>query len=366
MLREAERYITPEQATREMLARHPMNAITEASVCRLVRRLRYRQLALLVALGRYRNVHRAAEAIYLAQPSATKALRELERIFGFPLFERLPRNMNPTKLGADVVAFAQGAIAELQAFTERLEGKRQGGFGTLLIGTVPGAAPDHVGRAIAEIKRLRPYLSISLVSETNDELIELLLAHRIDLAIGRFVESLQHHLVTYERLGCEVFYVVARSDHAMARVAECQLSSLKECSWVLPPPPSPARQIIEQEFGEADLETPANIIESAECFATLQIIQQSDAIALLPEAIVRDRLHTGLIARLPVALGKQRPNFGILIRRSDPLSEDAKDFRDILRCNVAEPDFGKKGRKSQHAFRDFSAQFSASSVVAVG
>src|ERR1700745_2424941 len=68
----------------------------------LVGRLRYRQLALLVALGEHCNLHRAAEAVHMAQPSATKVVRELGRLFGFPLFERLPRGMHPTPLGADI------------------------------------------------------------------------------------------------------------------------------------------------------------------------------------------------------------------------------------------------------------------------
>jgi len=64
-----------------------------AHALQLTRRLRFKQLALLVALDDHRNLHRADEAIHLTQPSATKLLRDVETICGFELFERLPRGM---------------------------------------------------------------------------------------------------------------------------------------------------------------------------------------------------------------------------------------------------------------------------------
>jgi DNA-binding transcriptional LysR family regulator len=72
-----------------------------SSFSQLLGRLRFKQLALLAALDEHRNLHRAADAVHLAQPSATKLVHDLEKIFSFPLFERLPRGMQPTELGAD-------------------------------------------------------------------------------------------------------------------------------------------------------------------------------------------------------------------------------------------------------------------------
>ena len=79
----------------------------------LVGRLRFRQLSLLVALGEHRNLHRAAEAVHLAQPSATKLIHDLEQLFEVPLFERLPRGMQPTELGTEVLGFAKRALVDL-------------------------------------------------------------------------------------------------------------------------------------------------------------------------------------------------------------------------------------------------------------
>src|SRR5579864_1897961 len=152
----------------------------------LVGRLRYRQLALLAALGEHGNLHRAAAAVHITQPSATKLVRLLERLFGFPLFERLPHGMTPTTLGSEVLTFAQHALADLQRFAADLDLRRRGGAGQLLIGTSPDTEAVHVASAIAQITRQHSLRRIKLVATHSDEeLTALLLAHKIDVGLGQ-------------------------------------------------------------------------------------------------------------------------------------------------------------------------------------
>lgn len=297
----------------------------------LLSRLRFKHLSLLVVLDEHRNLHRAADAVHLAQPSATKLVHDLEAAFGFPLFERQPRGMQPTEFGAEVLAFARRMLVDLDRFTQELEHKRKGGYGQLLIGAIMGAAPDVVGRAVADIKQRRPLLVVKLLGETSDEILNLLMERKIDLAVGRFSNPLQHNDVDYEVLGNEALCIVARKDHPLARVRRLRLRQLEPSPWILQPMTSPARQIIEQDFGQAGMKTPANIVESTSIFATLQLVQKSDAVTMLPESVVRDHLSAGLLVRLPLTVGKSLPGFGVLSRRSEPLSGTATEFVQALR-----------------------------------
>jgi len=302
-----------------------------SSLSHLIGRLRFRHLSLLVALGEHRNLHRAAKAVHLAQPSATKLIHDLEELFGVPLFERLPRGMEPSALGADVLVFARRSLVELQRFSEDLERKRTGGYGQLMIGAIMGAAPDVVARAMAEVKKERPLLAIRLMGETSDEIVALLLEGKIDLAVGRFSNPLQHNLVDYEDLGNEELCIVARTGHPLAAQKRLQLSMLAETPWILQPLTSPARQIIEQEFGQLGMKTPTDLVECTSIFATLQLLQKSDAVAMLPESVVRDHLKAELLRQLPLTVGKSLPGFGILTRRGEPITSMAADFIQALR-----------------------------------
>ena len=297
----------------------------------LVSRLRLKQLALLTALVDQRTLHRAAEQVHLSQPSATKMVHDLEELFGFPLFERLPRGMQPTELGSVVAAFAARMLADIERFAQDVESKRKGGYGELVVGAIMGAAPDVVARAVADIKAHRPLLKVSVLGETSDEIVSFLLRRKIDLAVGRFNGLLQHNEIDYEVLGNETLYVVARKGHALAPLRRIELTSLADAPWILQPLSSPARQIMEQEFGQAGMVTPADVVECSSIFATLQLLQKSNAVAVLPESVVRDYLQAGLLVRLRISVGKSLPGFGILTRRGEPLGATAIEFIQSLR-----------------------------------
>jgi DNA-binding transcriptional LysR family regulator len=183
---------------------------------------------------------------------------------------------------------------------------------------------------MADIKKQRPLLVIRLMGETSDEIMGLLLEGRIGLAVGRFSDPLQHNDIDYEVLGNEVLYVVARTGHPLARVRMLHLTMIEETPWILQPLTSPARQILEQEFGQEGMKTPANIVECTSIFATLQLLQKSDAVAMLPESVVRDHLSAMLLVRLPLVIGNSLPGFGILTKRGEPLSVTAKEFIQAL------------------------------------
>jgi DNA-binding transcriptional LysR family regulator len=77
--------------------------------------------------------------------------------------------------------------------------------------------------------------------------------------------------------------------------------------------------------------TPANLVECTSIFATLQLLQKSDAISMLPESVVRDHLNAGLLVRLPLTVGQSLPGFGILTRRGEALSPIAAELVESLR-----------------------------------
>lgn len=297
---------------------------------RLINRLRLKHWALLAALADTRTLHEAATRISVTQPSATKMLADIETAFQFALFERHSRGLRPTPLGEEVVAYARQSQASLTRFIEGLEVKRRGGHGQLVIGAIMGAAPDLVARAVAQIKRQRPLLNIRIVGETSDQISTLLERHDVELAVGRFASLLQHNLFDFTPLSNEVMQVVVRRGHALVRRRKTALATLMDSPWIMQPVTSPARQLLEEEFAQARLSSPANMIECASVFATLQLLQTSDAVAVLPESVVRDHVKAGLLRVLPIPIGSDLKGFGVLVRKGESLSETASTFVDLL------------------------------------
>ena len=155
----------------------------------LVNRLKFKHLALLVALDDTRNLHQAAEAVNVAQPSASRMLGDIEEAFGFLLFERNARGMTPTPLGVVTLAYARRSLAELTRFAEDLDVKRRGGHGQLTVGAIMGAAPDLLAMAVAALKTESPLLNVRILGETSDQVVQLLHRREVDLALGTADQS---------------------------------------------------------------------------------------------------------------------------------------------------------------------------------
>ena len=79
---------------------HSPESDHDTAIRRLVGRLRFRHLQLLVTLQSHRSLHAAAAALNQTQSALSKALVEVEASFGFALFERSPRGLSPTAHGA--------------------------------------------------------------------------------------------------------------------------------------------------------------------------------------------------------------------------------------------------------------------------
>lgn len=293
---------------------------------RLVNRLRLKHWSLLSALGDTPTLNQAALRINVTQPSATKLLSDLEQAFGFALFERHARGMRATPLGAEVVAYARQTQAGLDRFLESLEIKRRGGHGHLVFGAIMGAAPDLVARAVADIKRERPRLNVRILGETSDQIGILLERHEIELAVGRFTDPLQHNKFEFTALADEPLRAVVRRQHELARKRHLAWAELVQWPWVLQTLSSPARLLLEEEFTRAGVSSPADAIECTSIFATLQLVQSSDAISVLPESVVRDHINARLLVALPLVVGRDLKAFGLLTRKDEPLSEIAQTF----------------------------------------
>lgn len=303
----------------------------------LIGRLRYKHLLMISTLGSRRNLHQTAAAMHMSQPAATRMLSEIEKVFGCQLFERTARGMNPTPLGEMLIDFADNALTRLDRCAEEVRRYQLGGRGQLTVGAIMGAAPDLVAQSIIELKRQRPLLQIRLMGETSDQLVELLEQDRVDIAIARYATSVQHNQFDFEPLGNETMITVVRRGHPLCTSELPPLEQLLETwPWILQPMATPARQALEKEFEMEGLVSPRDIIECGSIFAALQLVQQSDALLVMAETILRDHLQTGLIERLPLLLGRTLSPFGLLTRKDTLYGEPVTGFCEILRRNAAD------------------------------
>ena len=76
-----------------------------------------RQLRYILAIADEGSFTRAAERLFVAQPSLSQQIKSLERELGGPLLERLPKGIRLTAAGKAFVPEARAAVAHAERAT---------------------------------------------------------------------------------------------------------------------------------------------------------------------------------------------------------------------------------------------------------
>lgn len=299
------------------------------SLAPLVRRLRFKHLELLHALDRSRNLHVAAQQMNVTQPAVTKILHDAEDLFGFPIFERRPKGLQPTKLGELVIHFAQVTLGTTARLVDEIAEVSERGSGTLKVGAILGAG-DLVAEAIGELKNHHPSLLVHLLARTSDQLLPELEEHRLDVVVGRLATSHQLAQFDFRSLMREPLWAVVNAAHPLSGKRRIRLAQLIEWPWILQPGDSPMRQLLDEAFDLAGVIPPINVVETISIFGTLQLLQASPAVAVLPASVARNYVDHHVLVRLPVTFHRELGQWGTLTRKNDVMPPATEQFVALL------------------------------------
>lgn len=294
-------------------------------------RLKPRQLLLLVALADEGNIHRASEMLRMAQPGASKLLKDLEDMLGVELFERHSRGMRPTWYGESLIRHARMVLATLEEAGEELDSLKAGRFGRVGIGSVTSPSLSVLPAAISLVKREQPHLQIAVHIETSDLLLERLGRGELDMVIGRVLERFDTELLRFERLSDEPVSVIARPDHPLLNEQNLTLPQLEGASWVIPPVGSVLRKPFDQMFRQAGLDGPRVAVESASLLFITKMLQESDFIAVVATDIAKYYQEHGMVSIVPMSLPCEMEPFGLVLRKDRLLSPAATKVLAALR-----------------------------------
>lgn len=297
----------------------------------LLLRLRTRQLLLLEALGRERNLGRAAAGLGMSQPAATKLLQQAEEAVAAPLFTRLARGMEPTPAGEVLVRYARQALVDFGFAREQMAALRSGLRGRLRLGSVPGALPQLLAPALAAYKKQHPRVAVSLLVETSDVMLALLERGEVDLVLGRPTERHDEDELEIRPLLAEDQVAVVRAAHPLAAKPDLALADLVRWPWILQPPGSPQRFRFEAALREAGLHARLDITETASTVATTVLLAASDMIAIMPASLAAHYGQLGVLQPLAIALPLQVPPIHLVTRRHRELTPVAAGFIEVLR-----------------------------------
>jgi len=212
----------------------------------LARRVTLRQLKLFEAFARNQSVTRAAEELYLTQPTASMQLKKLADAVGLPLFEQLGRKIYLTEAGRELYETCLevlGGLDRLEMRVSDMEGLKRGTLKMAVVTTAKYFAPHVLGR----FKQKYPGIEVALKVSNRERVLERLGINEDDLYImgQKPVEELDIEAVP---IAPNPLVVMAPKGHPLSSETDIPLERLADEPFISREPGSGIRQVTERVF----------------------------------------------------------------------------------------------------------------------
>lgn len=208
------------------------------------------QLKVFEAAARNGSFTRAAEELFLTQPTVSMQVKQLTKAVGLPLFEQVGKRLYLTPAGRELFATCREIFEKLSQFEMTiadLKGLKQGRLRLAVITT----AKYFVPRLLGPFCQLYPGIDIALQVTNHSGIVERLKENLDDLYI---MSQLPEHLdISYQPFLDNPLVVLAPINHPLAREKNISLQRLGEEPFILREPGSGTRTAVQKLFDEQEI-----------------------------------------------------------------------------------------------------------------
>lgn len=299
---------------------------------RLGRRVKLRDLHIVLAVADAGSMTRAAEDLAVSYPVVSKTVSDLERTLGVKLFDRSVSGVEPTHYGRALLRSGVAVFDEMRKGLQQIEFIRQPDAGELRIGSSivvdAGLLPAVIARFSADFPNaVLQVIPENIVTQQYDNLRN----RSVELMMGRLPVDFDEPDLLAETLFHEPNVVAAGADSPWVRRRNLKLADLMGERWVLAQPGSLARSIQDQVFRNSGLEPPAATVMTVSLHLYMRLIETGQWLGLVPNSAMRFGGKGMHIRALKVETQPPPAPVGIVTVKDRTLTPLAERFIDCTR-----------------------------------
>ena len=294
-----------------------------------------RALEVFCRIVELKSFSRAAEAVYLTQPTVSGHIKVLEEFVGVKLLDRLGREVLPTKAGELLYGYAKQILALRNQAIQALEEYKGSLKGHLVIGgsTIPG---EYVLPALlATFKARYPEISITLKIADSREIVRGVLEGTVELgAVGAKFDDGQ---LIYLKLLEDELVVALPPGHAWASKPVVALEELVEQPMILREVGSGSRKVFEEALHAARLNSSALAVvaELGSTEAVRQAVKSGAGVSVISLRAIQDDLDRGTLRTVPLEGIRLTRDFYLVTHKNRSRSPLCEAFANFLLESVS-------------------------------
>ncbi len=297
--------------------------------------LETRHLQVFMAIWELRSFSKAAEKIYLTQPTVSGHIKTLEAILGAELFNRSARDVSPTKAGELFCPYARrilNLMAQAEQEMDLFIGREKG---TLEIGgsNIPG---EYIlPLAIGKFKQNRPIIKVTLKIADTEEIVAAVAEGQLELGmVGAVIERPD---IIFEACLVDDLLLVAPPDSPLADKEQVKMSELVKYPFIMREKGSGTRKTIEKALEQAGELLQAYkfsvIAEIGSTEAIRQAVKAGVGYSIISRRAVQKDVELGLMGASSLPELNLKRQFYLISAKQRRISPLAKEFRQFMQQN---------------------------------
>ncbi|MFZ3173150.1 MAG: selenium metabolism-associated LysR family transcriptional regulator [Carboxydocellales bacterium] len=248
--------------------------------------MNFNHLKVFWAVAKNLSYSRAAEELYLSQPTVSIQLKKLEEALGLDLLEQLGKKIYLTQAGELLYPYVNRIFSlatEAESAIQELKGLRAG---RIIIGasTTPGIY--LLPAIISSFQQNYPRLEISLEISNTHQVQEHLLLNQLDLGVVGEELTIDPQLIIQPLLADKLL-IIAAKEHPLALRKSVSFAEFLTQRLILRERGSSTREILEQSVHSRGLQ--------------LKVAMQLNSIEAIKQAVIAN-LGVSVISKLTVGM----------------------------------------------------------------
>jgi DNA-binding transcriptional LysR family regulator len=214
------------------------------------------QLRILKAVATEKNFTKAAEVLYLSQPSLSKQIKTLEKNLDIILINRESNRISLTENGKVFLQYSERILALCEESCRALIDLKNGDRGSLTVGASQTVGTYLMPRILALFAQNYPQIDLKVQVNSTPIIVDNLLKRKIDIALvgGEIPNKLKKNLTIQNFVEDEISLIISTS-HPFAKKKKINKEDLYYFNFITLNSNSTIRKFIENILIQNQIET---------------------------------------------------------------------------------------------------------------
>ena len=294
------------------------------------RRIKLRDLQIMLSVAQFGSMAKAAAHLSTTQPTVSQAIADLEDAVGARLFDRSTQGVVPTVFGEILLKRGTEAFDALKQGMRDIEFHATSGAGDVWVGCREVQLIGFLPAVIQRLAQQHPKIIVHATDVTVSENIHHLRDRKLDLILGGSAPLKQDDDLHSETLFEESFTVVTGEKNPWARRRKVALADLMDEGWLYGEPGNATQARISETILAKTGRLPRVAMYTTSMNLRLALLASGNYISCIPSSVYRYGAEVKPIKALPVDMDLKLP-VAIYTLKNRTLSPAVKLFIETAR-----------------------------------